>query len=178
MSGSADHLQAIAAPSVRPVATSARRRSGTSSGLLTTVAMSASAIVANAATIPSRSASLPLVKVLEAGTWFAGRALAAERRKDGIALAFSQPVDRYEAVKPENFSVKAIALGGGEKTVAIQPVIESDGKHLVLRGELPGPGSVLRIVCQNVDEHVGVDEDQSSPRRQGYQCQLPSSAPC
>jgi hypothetical protein len=27
--------------------------------------------------------SLPLVKVLEAGTWFAGRALAAERRKDG-----------------------------------------------------------------------------------------------
>jgi hypothetical protein len=29
------------------------------------------------------AASLPLVKVLEAGTWFAGRALAAERRKDG-----------------------------------------------------------------------------------------------
>ena len=27
--------------------------------------------------------SLPLVKVLEAGTWFAGRALAAERGKDG-----------------------------------------------------------------------------------------------
>jgi len=27
--------------------------------------------------------SLPLVKVLEAGTWFAGRALAAERRQDG-----------------------------------------------------------------------------------------------
>ena len=75
--------------------------------------------------------------------------------KDGIALAFSQPVDRYEAVKPENFSVKAIALGGGEKTVAIQPVIESDGKHLVLRGELPGPGSVLRIVCQNVPSEKG-----------------------
>ena len=74
---------------------------------------------------------------------------------DGIALAFSQPVDRYEAVKPENFSVKAIALGGGEKTVAIQPVIESDGKHLVLRGELPGPGSVLRIVCQNVPSEKG-----------------------
>jgi hypothetical protein len=29
------------------------------------------------------AATLPLVKVLEAGTWFAGRALAAERRKDG-----------------------------------------------------------------------------------------------
>lgn len=29
------------------------------------------------------AASLPLVKVLEAGTWFAGRTLAAERRKDG-----------------------------------------------------------------------------------------------
>ena len=27
--------------------------------------------------------SLPLVKVLEAGTWFAGRTLAAQRRKDG-----------------------------------------------------------------------------------------------
>jgi hypothetical protein len=33
---------------------------------------------------------LPLVKVLEAGTWFAGRALAAERRAGGgppIAVA-------------------------------------------------------------------------------------------
>lgn len=33
---------------------------------------------------------LPLVKVLEAGTWFAGRALGAERRKGGgppIAVA-------------------------------------------------------------------------------------------
>ena len=29
------------------------------------------------------ASSLPLVKVLEAGTWFAGRVLAAERRKDG-----------------------------------------------------------------------------------------------
>ncbi|MEI7874192.1 MAG: URC4/urg3 family protein [Alphaproteobacteria bacterium] len=29
------------------------------------------------------AASLPLVKVLEAGTWFAGRTLAAQRRKDG-----------------------------------------------------------------------------------------------
>ena len=35
-------------------------------------------------------ARLPLVKVLEAGTWFAGRALAAERRPGGgppIAIA-------------------------------------------------------------------------------------------
>lgn len=74
---------------------------------------------------------------------------------DGIALAFSQPVDRYEAVKPENYSVKAIALGGGEKTLAIQPVVESDGRHLVLRCELPGPGSVLRVVCQNLPSEKG-----------------------
>ena len=36
------------------------------------------------------AARLPLVKVLEAGTWFAGRALAAERRPGGgppIAVA-------------------------------------------------------------------------------------------
>jgi hypothetical protein len=76
---------------------------------------------------------------------------------DGLALEFSQPVDRYKAVKPENYSVKAIALGGGETTVAIQPVIESDGKHLVLRGELPGPGTVLRIVCQNVPSEKGAN---------------------
>lgn len=74
---------------------------------------------------------------------------------DGIALAFSQPVDRYEAVKPENYSVKAIALRGGEKTLAIQPVVESDGRHLVLRCELPGPGSVLRVVCQNLPSEKG-----------------------
>ena len=36
------------------------------------------------------NAGLPLVKVLEAGTWFAGRVLAAERRSGGgppIAVA-------------------------------------------------------------------------------------------
>lgn len=74
---------------------------------------------------------------------------------DGIALALSQPVDRYEAVKAENYSVKAIALGGGEKTLAIEPVVESDGRHLVLRCELPGPGSVLRVVCQNLPSEKG-----------------------
>lgn len=78
-------------------------------------------------------------------------ALSAE----GIALTFSQPVDRYEAVKPENYSIKAIALGGGESVVAIQPLVESDGRNLMLRGTLPGPGSVLRVACQNVPSETG-----------------------
>lgn len=73
----------------------------------------------------------------------------------GIALGFSQPVDRREALKRGSFSVKAIALGGGEETVMTQPAIESDGKHLVLRGELPPPGSVLRVVCQQVPSEKG-----------------------
>src|SRR5690606_16569240 len=42
---------------------------------------------------------------------------------DGLVLEFTQPVDRFEAVKPENYSVKGIALGGGETTLLVEPMV-------------------------------------------------------
>ncbi|MCB1207351.1 MAG: hypothetical protein KDN18_24070, partial [Verrucomicrobiae bacterium] len=73
------------------------------------------------------------------------RILSAALANDGLLLRFNQPVDRYSAVKAENYSVKAIALGGGETSLSLEPLIESDGKTVLLRGQLPGPGNVLRI---------------------------------
>lgn len=74
---------------------------------------------------------------------------------NGILLRFNMPVDRYEAVKPTSYSVKAIALGGGESSLPLEPIIESDGKTVLLRGTIPGPGHVLRVVCQKVPSENG-----------------------
>ncbi len=74
---------------------------------------------------------------------------------DGILLEFNHPVDRYEAVKPENYSIKAIALGGGETTMAADPVVESDGRVVLLRSKPIPPGHVLRVVCQNLPSETG-----------------------
>lgn len=74
---------------------------------------------------------------------------------DGIVLGFSQPVDRFEAVKPENYSVKTIALGGGETSLPIEPVIDARGRTVVLKSAPVEPGQVLRVVCQNVPSETG-----------------------
>jgi hypothetical protein len=85
----------------------------------------------------------------------AHRITAMSLAEDGIVLEFSQPVDRFEAVKPENYSVKAIALGGGETRLAIEPVIDARGRTIVLRSAAVEPGHVLRVVCQNVPSESG-----------------------
>jgi hypothetical protein len=83
------------------------------------------------------------------------RITAMTLAEDGIVLEFSQPVDRFEAVKPENYSVKAIALGGGETALEIEPVIDAKGRTVVLKSEAVDPGHVLRVVCQNVPSESG-----------------------
>jgi hypothetical protein len=83
------------------------------------------------------------------------RITAMTLAEDGIVLEFSQPVDRFEAVKAENYSVKAIALGGGETTIGIEPVIDARGRTVVLKCPPVGPGHVLRVVCQNVPSESG-----------------------
>lgn len=70
--------------------------------------------------------------------------------KDGILLFFNHAIDRFAGSKPENFSVKAIALNGGESTLPVLPVIESDGKAVILKTDAISAGTVLRIVCQNL----------------------------
>lgn len=74
---------------------------------------------------------------------------------EGLSLEFTQPVDRFEAVKAENFAVTAIALGGGESVVPVTPVVESDGRTVVLRTEALASGAVLRVACQNLPSESG-----------------------
>lgn len=74
---------------------------------------------------------------------------------DGIVLEFSQSVDRYEAVKAENYSIRIIALGGGETQRVADPVVESDGKVVLLKGAPIMRGQVLRVVCQHLPSETG-----------------------
>ncbi len=74
---------------------------------------------------------------------------------DGIVLDFNRPVDRFEAVKADHYSVKAIALNGGQSNIDLKPVIESDGRTVVLKTKPLPPGNVLRVVCQNVPSEGG-----------------------
>ncbi len=64
-------------------------------------------------------------------------------------------MDRFEAVKAENYSVKAIALGGGETALTIEPVVEANGRTVVLKTQALAPGHVLRVVCQNLPSEKG-----------------------
>lgn len=83
------------------------------------------------------------------------RILRLDLAEDGLVLEFSHPVDRFEAVKAENFSVKAIALGGGETDLAVEPAIDASGRTVALRAKAVEPGHVLRVVCQNVPSETG-----------------------
>ncbi len=83
------------------------------------------------------------------------RIVRIDLASDGIVLEFSHSVDRYEALKAENFSAKAIAFGGGETAISVDPMIESDGKVVVLRCSEIAPGQVIRVVCLNLPSESG-----------------------
>lgn len=73
-----------------------------------------------------------------------------------ILLDFTEAVDRAAASRPDSFSVRAVSLtGGGEKAVTVEPVVESDGRSLVLRTPGIEAGTVLRVVCGNVPSESG-----------------------
>lgn len=79
-----------------------------------------------------------------------------ELRQNLIVLDFTQPVDRTEAVKPESYSVTAISLSSsGDRKLAADPIIESDGETVILKVEEIPAETVLRIVCQNVPSDSG-----------------------
>ena len=75
--------------------------------------------------------------------------------KDGIVLNFSEEVDRFQGVKPDSYTVKAVSLRGDNKTLMVEPVIESDGKTVILKTSEIGKGVVLRVVCQNLPSADG-----------------------
>lgn len=74
---------------------------------------------------------------------------------EGLAIDFNQPVDRFEAIKPENFSLRAISLGGGDTTLIVDPMVESTGRTVILRTRFPDAGYVLRLVCQKLPSEGG-----------------------
>lgn len=75
--------------------------------------------------------------------------------RNGLVVGFTHPVDRFSAVKPENYTVTEVSLQGGISTLAVTPVIESDGTTVILQLERTTPGTVLRVVCQNVPSEDG-----------------------
>ncbi len=83
------------------------------------------------------------------------RVESVELADDGIVLAFSHPVDRLEASKPESYSVQSIGLDGGKSSLSVRPVIESDGLSVILRTPKITDKTVLRILCQNVPSESG-----------------------
>lgn len=83
------------------------------------------------------------------------RILRITLAKDGVVLFFNRAIDRFEALKAENYSVKSIALNGGETILDTVPVIESDGRAVILKTSSISPGTVLRVVCQNLPSEKG-----------------------
>lgn len=83
------------------------------------------------------------------------RIVRLERVADGLVVALSRPVDRFEAVKPENYSLKAIALGGGETALAVDPFVDFDGRTIKLKSSPVGGAHVLRLACQNLPSESG-----------------------
>jgi len=75
--------------------------------------------------------------------------------EDGIVLNFSNEVDRYQGVKSSSYTVKAVSLQGENQALNIEPVIESDGKTIILKTDEIGEGVVLRVVCQNLPSASG-----------------------
>jgi len=85
------------------------------------------------------------------------RILSMTLADDGIELRFTKPVNRFSGTRPDSFLVKANPLqGGGEKGITIpEPMVESDGRTIILRsGSIPAD-SVLRIKCMNITSETG-----------------------
>lgn len=75
--------------------------------------------------------------------------------ENSLVIDFTKPVDRFAAVKPENYSITEVSLQGGLSTTTATPVIESDGRTVILKLDGFKPETVLRVVCQNVPSETG-----------------------
>lgn len=75
--------------------------------------------------------------------------------EDGIVLEFSEEVSRFHGVKSDSYTLKSVSLRGNNKILEAEPVIESDGKTIILKTDEIGKGVVLRVVCQNLPSADG-----------------------
>ena len=74
---------------------------------------------------------------------------------DGIILRFSEEVDRLQSVNPDSYTVKSVSLRGENSTLEVSPVIESDGRTVILKTTELTDGTVLSVVCLNVPSASG-----------------------
>lgn len=73
----------------------------------------------------------------------------------GIELNLNDEVDRFQAVKPENYLVQAVSLKGGERDLSVVPTVVSDGRTVILKtGTLPDE-TVIRIICHRLPSASG-----------------------
>ena len=70
-------------------------------------------------------------------------------------MEFSKEVSRFHGVKSDSYTVKSVSLRGNNKILEAEPVIESDGKTIILKTDEIGRGVVLRVVCQNLPSADG-----------------------
>ena len=75
--------------------------------------------------------------------------------EDGIALSFSTEVNRKEAIMNDSYTIQLISFRGQNKTLKVTPVIESDGKTVILKTDEIGKGVVLRVACENLSSASG-----------------------
>lgn len=75
--------------------------------------------------------------------------------EDGVVLNFSKEVSRKQAVINTFYSVESISFRGLNKTLEVTPVIESDGKTVILKTEEIGKGVVLKVSCENLASASG-----------------------
>ncbi len=71
---------------------------------------------------------------------------------DGIEVEFTQPIERFSAIRPDVYAVKTIRLQDGtEQPITIpEPLVESNGKAVILRTGKIQPGSILRLKCVGI----------------------------
>jgi hypothetical protein len=74
---------------------------------------------------------------------------------EGISLDFTDAVNRAIASKPENYAVRAISLNGENAPITVRPVIESDGRSVILRTSRITEGTVIQVTCPNVVSENG-----------------------
>jgi hypothetical protein len=83
------------------------------------------------------------------------RIRSIRRATDGLVLGFTEPVDRSFAILPESYAVEAVSLTGAASPVVIEPVIEYDGRTVILKMPPPSSETVLRVLCRNVPSATG-----------------------
>ena len=103
------------------------------------------------------------------------RIRSIHRAPDGLVLGFTEPVDRSLAILPESYAVEAVSLTGEASPVTVEPIIEYDGRTVVLKMHPPSSETVLRVICRNVPSAAGAKLLSSACSYTIHQEQKPDS---